>query len=106
MHDVMYDVIVCLLVHDVIHYIFISNNFIINFRDKFAAINMVKINVDKTDKIFFVSGTPYCIKLKFSSNTRLSYYIERCQEYTIMTCACGLLIANATETDPGGGWGV
>ena len=104
MHDVMYDVIVCLLVHDVIHYIFISN--IINFRDKFAAINMVKINVDKTDKIFFASGTPYCTKLKFSSNTRLSYYIERCQEYNIMTCACDLLIANATETDPGGGWGV
>ena len=22
-----------------------------------------------------------------------------------MTCACGLLIANATEIDPGGGWG-
>ena len=50
----MYDINVWLLVCHVIHYIFINNN-----KDKSAAINMVKINVYKSDKIFFASGTPY-----------------------------------------------
>ena len=56
MHDVMYNINVCLptsLSCDPLH----IHQY---FKDKSVAINMVKINVDKTDKIFFASGTPYC----------------------------------------------